>query len=162
MQETQVWSLGQEDPLEEGMATHSNILAWGILWTEEPGGLQFIGSQRVRHYWWLKWMESAHHSLNDTSGSLCLNCTNNVVCVHNCFPCQVWNLISPLLPQVPWVLSIPGRHFHTLSQLCCRNSGSHLWLQPGKALWKLVPVFPQTLQQHHFYKVVERDIQYYI
>ena len=39
-QEMQVWSLGWEDPLEEGMATHSSILAWGILWTEEPGGLQ--------------------------------------------------------------------------------------------------------------------------
>ena len=54
MQETQgirVWSLGQEDPLEEGMATHFNILAWRISWTEEPGGLQSIGSQRVRHEW---------------------------------------------------------------------------------------------------------------
>ena len=44
-------SLGGEDPLEEGMATHSNILAWRIPWTEEPGGLQFIGSQRVGHSW---------------------------------------------------------------------------------------------------------------
>ena len=40
---------GQEDPLEEGMATHSSTLAWRIPWTEEPGGLQFIGLQRVRH-----------------------------------------------------------------------------------------------------------------
>ena len=45
MQETQVQSLGQEDPLEKGMATHSSILVWGILWTEEPGGLQSMGSQ---------------------------------------------------------------------------------------------------------------------
>ena len=44
----QVESLGQEDPLEEGMATHSSILAWRILWTEEPGGLKSIGLQRVR------------------------------------------------------------------------------------------------------------------
>ena len=42
-------SLGQEDPLEEGMATHSSILAWRIPWTEECDGLQSIGSQRVRH-----------------------------------------------------------------------------------------------------------------
>ena len=49
MQETQVRSLGQEDPLEEGMATHSSIPAWRIPWTEEPGGLQSLGSQRVRH-----------------------------------------------------------------------------------------------------------------
>ena len=48
MQETQVLSLGWEDPLEKGMATHSSILAWRIPWTEEPGGLQFMGLQRVR------------------------------------------------------------------------------------------------------------------
>ena len=46
---TQVQLLGQEDPLEEGMATHSSILAWRIPWTEEPGGLQAMGSQRERH-----------------------------------------------------------------------------------------------------------------
>ena len=46
---TQVRSLGLEDPLEEGMATHSSILAWRIPWTEEPDGLQSMGSQRVRH-----------------------------------------------------------------------------------------------------------------
>ena len=48
-QETWVSSLGWEDPLEEGMTTHSIILAWRILWTEESGGLQSIVSQRVRH-----------------------------------------------------------------------------------------------------------------
>ena len=49
MQETWVRSLGQEDPLEKEMATHSSILAWRIPWTEEPGGLQSTGSQRVGH-----------------------------------------------------------------------------------------------------------------
>ena len=49
MLETRVWSLGQEDPLEKEMATHPSILAWRIPWTEEPGRLQTIGSQRVRH-----------------------------------------------------------------------------------------------------------------
>ena len=49
VRETQVRSLGQKDPLEKGMATHSSILAWRILWTEEPDGLQSRGSQRVRH-----------------------------------------------------------------------------------------------------------------
>ena len=49
VQETQVQSLGQEDPLEEAMATHSSVLAWRIPWTEELGGLQSMGSQRVRH-----------------------------------------------------------------------------------------------------------------
>ena len=49
VQETWVRSLGQEDPLEKGTATHSGILAWRIPWTEEPGGLQPTRSQRVRH-----------------------------------------------------------------------------------------------------------------
>ena len=49
IQETWVQSLGQEDPLEKEMATHSSILAWRIPWTEEPGGLQSTGSQRVGH-----------------------------------------------------------------------------------------------------------------
>ena len=49
IQETQVRSLGQEDLLDEEMATHSGILAWIIPWTEESGGLQSIGSHRVRH-----------------------------------------------------------------------------------------------------------------
>ena len=47
MQEIRVQSLGQEDPVEKGMATHSSILAWRLPWTEEPGKLQYIGSQRV-------------------------------------------------------------------------------------------------------------------
>ena len=49
MQEIWVQSLGLVDPLEKKMATHSNILAWEIIWTEEPGGLQCMESQRVRH-----------------------------------------------------------------------------------------------------------------
>ena len=49
MRETGVQSLGQEDPLEKGIATHSSILAWRIPWTEEPGGLQSTGLQGVRH-----------------------------------------------------------------------------------------------------------------
>ena len=51
MQETQVWSLGQEGPLEMGMATHSSILTWEIPWTENPVALQSVGSQRAGHDW---------------------------------------------------------------------------------------------------------------
>ena len=51
MEETQVQSLGREDPLEKEMASQSSILAWRIPWTEEPGGLQSMGSQRVKHNW---------------------------------------------------------------------------------------------------------------
>jgi len=50
MWETWLPSLGQDDPLEKGMATHSSILAWRIPWTEEPGGLQSMGLQGVEHY----------------------------------------------------------------------------------------------------------------
>ena len=49
MWDTQVQSLGQEDPLEKGMATHSSFLSWRIPWTEEPGGLQSMASQRAGH-----------------------------------------------------------------------------------------------------------------
>ena len=51
MQDIQVRSLGQEDPLEKEMETHSDILAWRLPWTEEPGGLQSVGSQTVGHDW---------------------------------------------------------------------------------------------------------------
>ena len=51
LQETWVWSLGQKDPLEKGMATHSSILAWKIRWTEEPCRLQSIGLLRIGHNW---------------------------------------------------------------------------------------------------------------
>ena len=58
MWETWVRCLGQEDPLEKGMVTHSSILAWRITWTEEPGRLQSIGLQRVEH----DWMNNTHMS----------------------------------------------------------------------------------------------------
>ena len=51
MQETWVWSLGGEEPVEKEMAIHSSTIAWKIAWTEEPGRLQSLGSQRVRHDW---------------------------------------------------------------------------------------------------------------
>ena len=61
MQKTQVLSLGLEDPLEVDRATHSSTLAWRIPWTEEPGGRQSIGSQRIGHDW-----STITHSLNDS------------------------------------------------------------------------------------------------
>ena len=70
VKETWVWSLGWEDPLEEGMATHSSTLAWRIPWTEEPGGLQSTGSQRVRHNWVTK-PSAAHQGL--PGGSVVMN-----------------------------------------------------------------------------------------
>ena len=60
MQEIWIRSLGWEDPLEEGMATHSSVPAWRILWTEEPGGLQSMGLQRVGYEWVTNTFPSLH------------------------------------------------------------------------------------------------------
>ena len=77
VQETQVPSLGWEDPLEKEMATHSSILAWRIPWTEEPGGLQSMGSQRVRHNW-SDWTHTHTHTPSySTSHRSCAT----VVCI---------------------------------------------------------------------------------
>ena len=62
--ETWVQSLGWEDPLEEGMATHPSFLAWRIPWTEEPGGLQSMGSQRVGHDWTTKHSTALIHCMH--------------------------------------------------------------------------------------------------
>ena len=58
IQETQVWFLGQEDPLEKEMATHSSIPAWRIWWTEEPGRPQSMGSQELDMTWWLSCIQA--------------------------------------------------------------------------------------------------------
>ena len=70
MQETWVWSLGWEDPLEEGMAALSSTLAWRIPWTEEPGGLQPVGSQRVGHDWATKQSTRSLNILKYVTGFL--------------------------------------------------------------------------------------------
>ena len=86
----QVLSLGWEDPLEEGMATHSSITVWRIPRTEEPGGLQSIASQRVRHDW------------------------SNLACTH---AYSLWRrkvednegaINSPSTPNHPWATNMPG------------------------------------------------------
>ena len=68
MQERQVWSLGQQDPLEEEMATHSSILAWKIPWLEEPGGLLSMGLQKIGHDWApeLAWAHACVHACSYT------------------------------------------------------------------------------------------------
>ena len=68
--ETPVWSLGQEDPPKEEMATHSSILAWKTPWTEEPGRLQSMGLERVRHHWETKHRKEAVSKGRERGGSL--------------------------------------------------------------------------------------------
>ena len=86
MLKTQIRSLGQEDPLEKGTATHSSILAWRIPWTEEPGGLQSIGSQRVRYNW-----VTNTHALASLVAQLAKN------------PPAMWETwVHPWVRKIPW------------------------------------------------------------
>ena len=106
MQETQVQSLGWEDPLEKGMTTHSSILAWRIPWTEEPGMLQSVGSYRVRPDWQLtlslflsSWYVQLYHVATDRS-SLCNKHptisreTNSEYLMMSPVPVGLWHLCS--------------------------------------------------------------------
>ena len=82
MQETWVPSPGKEDPLEKKRATHSSILAWRISWTEEPGGLEFMGSQRAGHYLVTKQQQKLISGLlfllsHITIGKYCVYCHNS-------------------------------------------------------------------------------------
>ena len=138
-QETWVWSLGWEDPLEEGMSTHSSMLAWRILWKEEPGGLQSVGSQRVSHDW----------VTNTTTGGS----------VVKSLPAKqeswVWSLgwedplekemvthSSILAWRIPWTEK-PGRlHRSTGSQRVGHDWATSLSLSDGKESawnWGLIP-----------------------
>ena len=79
VQETQVWSLGREDPLEKGMAIHSGILIWKIPWTEEHGRLQSMGSKSIRHNWVTK--QQAPEILNYSQTS------------RSCWCCIWWTIL---------------------------------------------------------------------
>ena len=100
--ETRVQSLGQEDPLEKEMAPHSSILARRIPWTEEPGGLQSTGSQRVGH----DWATSLTHSLIQSKGSLWRLKELVQIKLYNLC---AWKIISPKLSNVVLEVSILHR-----------------------------------------------------
>ena len=73
MQETQAWSLGWEDRLDKEMASHSSILAWKTAWTEEPGGLQSMGSQSIGHSLVTEWQQQLMSPLNSIKGLITEN-----------------------------------------------------------------------------------------
>ena len=114
IQETQVQSLGQEDPLEQGMATHSRILAWRIPWTEEPDGLQFMGWQRDTaeaterarfggHIYKPRNPKDYRHTLRNQEGAWNRGC--------------YWTLEGTAQPP-PWCLTILPPGCETVN-LCC-------------------------------------------
>ena len=95
MQETWVWSLGWEDPLEEGMTTHCSGLAWRIPWAEEPGGLQSTGWQRVRHDYVTKHTKAFWTTV---LGWNHLKGIDNELCeAALCYICEFfhWNIVLP-------------------------------------------------------------------
>ena len=147
MQGTQVQSLGQEDPLDKRMATHSNILAWRIPWTEEPGGLQSMGSQRVGHDWATKTIKVLNLSPKVYAVFILLNfglfwnpCVN-VYCVGVCMHINTHSVVSyswwpplrsPARFLCPW--SFPGKNTgvvcHFLLQRIFPTQGSNPRLLP--------------------------------
>ena len=137
-----IWSLGWEDPLEKGMATHSSILAWEICQAEEPGGLQSTGSQRVGHGWatspclewndmngvvrikgWLNWIQermTGEHILWESNGKgmlLISGCLGSftiwVSCCIQEWPSHIWEAIFHVLPCIK--LKLPrSPHFYKM------------------------------------------------
>ena len=119
MWETRVQSLGQEDPLEKEMATHSSILAWRIPWTEEPGRVQSMGSQRVRHNRATKLSLSLSYlnqfsSVAQSCPTLCdpMNCSTPGLPVHHQLPeftqTQVHRVGDAIQPSHPLLSPSPA------------------------------------------------------
>ena len=94
MQETCAPSLDQEDPLEEGVATHSSVLAWKMPWTEEPGGLQSMVSQKVRH----DWSDWARSTMN-TQSALDLHGYLDLFHLFCCAACLITLFFRSILPH---------------------------------------------------------------
>ena len=147
MQEMQVWSLGRVDPLEEERATHSSILAWEIPWTEEPGGLQSMGSHRVRHNWacthlgpldvmwdysktigrntWIVVMVTANNS--DTTERLHFHFSLSCIGEGNGNPLQCSCLENPRDGGAWWLLSVGSHRVgHDWSDLAAAAAGTQL------------------------------------
>ena len=106
MQETWVWLLGREDPLEKEMATHSSIFAWKIPLTEEPGGLQFMGSQRVRHDWMTSLSLSFHSNIKHNKilrYKFNLGCERSLCCKPHVMDQRHWRRqINGEVPHYLW------------------------------------------------------------
>ena len=132
LQESQIQSLGQEDPLEEDIATHSSILAWRIPWTEDPGGLQSIGSQRVGHDW-SSWARVYTWKLPDTSEEHHIPTVSSGMHFHSL---PHWMSSQPH----PWRSMIPTNTVDVLARVAplltvCRGDGLGWQHQGQRAVW---------------------------
>ena len=138
-QEICVWSLGQEYPLEKGMATHSSILAWIIQWTEVPGRLQSMGSQRVGHQWVTK--HSTEVQINVflswevliQFSAVAQSCPN---------PCDPMNRSTPGLPVHHQLPEFTQTHVHWVSDV----------MQPSHPLSSPSPPAPNPCQHQDLFQ----------
>ena len=147
--QNRVWSLGLEDPLEKGMATHSIILAWRILWTEEPGRLQSIGSQRIR----LDWSQfSMHKDIYCFIPFACthakslqlgptvfypMDCSLPGSSVHRILPARILKWVAMPFSIIPFTYKtnnkfVRNRQVRDIKTLC-----SKWWGVPGKIMVSL-------------------------
>ena len=138
MQETWVQSLGWEDPLDKGREIHSSIVAWGIPWTEEPGGLQSIGSQRHTIYWLKQCFFFMQIRVSGLYNFLFLWWTFNISCKAGllatdsiCLLLHFWRVISHRIPgwwfhsQLSWLYGWLCGCWREVSYICypCSSTG---------------------------------------
>ena len=134
MRETWVRSLGREVPLEKEMATHSNILAWRMQRTEEPGRLQFTGSQRVRH----DWATSLCYFLNSflaLLAPLCLQVSSQGLCHHSSSANRFVNTIFLCSIYICWASLVAQRlkHLPAMRETWVRSLGREVPLEKEMA-----------------------------
>ena len=151
MWETQVRSLGHKDPLEKGMATHSSILAWKIPRTKKPGGLQFMGSQRVRHDWATN--TDTHTQLLGCASFFSIDVMKHSTEVLLRNQVQTYLLLSFPVPGPKFLFSI-GPTSKAQGDLTHKNTwpkpaykSSLLWPAPATPRTQLIPEITQELRQ---------------
>ena len=139
MQETRVWSLGQEDPLEKGMATHYNIPAWRIPWTEESGGLQSMGPQKSQT-WLSSWTKTTFILFSGTLGIQYL-CTGLKCPWPFCY-CHLFKVVldpkSTPSPPPSFILSVgcwvtPARQWKSAGRLHPKVILANVWWLTARA-----------------------------
>ena len=154
MWKTRVWSLGQEDPLEKEMGTHSSTLAWRIPWMEEPGTLQSMGSQRVRYNWVTSFSLSHTHTHTHTHCWCC--CSVSQSCPILCDP---MDCSTPGLPVPYHLLEFAQVHVHCIgdavqqSHPLTPSSPSVLNLSQHQGLFQWV------ICSHQMTKILELELQ---